>query len=188
MDKAPKSEIEKIQILKENLKEIFDLSKYSTFGHGTNKVQAEKILKTGLESATDSLDETTLVLDDTKGSLDRILDWPHRNYKYIVIVMVPNAPTGMGGFRYFDSVFDELPENRKSDIGAGREFRKEYYIQPQFIKGYIDVDSLSLIKNELYDPEAKVDVKEVPEGGPRPRTPEEKEKHKIKDDPDSDWE
>ncbi len=177
MEGSPKTNTEneieksksKIKILKENLREIFDISKYSTFGHGTGKIQAENILKNGLESANNAFDETARAIDNTDESLNKILNWPHRNYKHIVVIMVPNAPTGMGGYSYFDDVFEKLPENRISDPGAGREFKKEYYIQPQFIKGYIDVDSLSFIKNNLYDPEAKVNIKEIPYYGPRHR-------------------
>jgi len=157
------NKIEKIKILKENLKEIFDISKYSTFGHGTGKIQAENILKNGLESADNELCGTACVLDNTDESLNKILNWPHRNYKHIVVIMVPNAPTGMGGYSYFDNVFEKLPENRISDPGAGRECRKEYYIKPQFIKGYINVNSLNFVKNKLYNPEEKVTIKKIPE-------------------------
>lgn len=78
----------------------------------------------------------------------------------------------MGGYYYCDNSFDELPEDRRRDPGVGSEFRKEYYIKPQFIQGYIDVDSLSLIKNDLYDPEMKVTIKDIPENIPRPSSPE----------------
>lgn len=157
----------KIEILKENLKEIFDQSKYSTFGHGTGKEQVESILKNGLESANNCLDEVARCLDDTEESYDKILNWIHRNSKYIVIIMIPNPTSGMGGYSYLDNAFEMLPENKKQDLHVGREFKKEYFIQPQFIKGYIDVNSLSFIKNKLYDPEAKLIIKEIPYGGPR---------------------
>lgn len=158
------SEQEKILILKNNLKEIFALPKFSTLGHGTTKENAEKILKVGLESANGALDETSISLDDsTDESFSKILHWPHHDYKVIVIIMIPNPDKGQfGGFHYFDSVFEELPEDRKMDLMVGREFRKEYFIPPQFIKGYIDVNSLKLVPNNLYDPELKVKIKEIP--------------------------
>lgn len=164
---------DKLETLKENLREIFDSPKYYIFGHGTNKEQAENILKIGLESATNSLDSSAIHLDNTEDTYNKILHWPHYNYKFIVIIAIPHqAPGEMGGYYYYDNLFDELPEDRKRDPRAGSEFRKEYYIKPQFIKGYIDVDSLSLIKNDLYNPEAEVVIKPLPDNGPRPKFPE----------------
>jgi len=163
----------KLKTLKENLREIFDLPKCYVFGHGTNKAQAENILKIGLESATNSLDSSAIHLDDTEESYNKILHWPHYNYKFIVIIAIPHQVKGeAGGYYYYDNIFDELPEDRRSDPGAGSEFRKEYYIKPQFIKGYIDVDSLNLVKNDLYNSEAKITIKHIPENIPRPKFPE----------------
>lgn len=155
--------IEKIKTLKENLREIFDSPKYSTFGHGTTREKAENILINGIESSTSALDETAIRLEDNDESYNKILNWKHRNSKFIIIIMIPN-PTDNLGYTYFDNVFDELPENRKSNTSYyGRGFGREYYIKPQFIKGYVDVNSLSFVKNELYDPEKKLIVKETPQ-------------------------
>ena len=184
----------KLETLKENLREIFDLPKCYIFGHGTNKAQAENILKIGLESATNSLDSSAIYLDDSEETYNKILHWPHYNYKSIVIITVPHQDPGEVGGYYYDNLFDELPEDRKRDPRAGSEFRKEYYIQPQFIKGYIDVDSLSLIKNDLYNPEAKVVVKAIPDNGLRPKSPERVQKALLNKDVilsthgDDDWE
>ena len=161
------NEKNKIEILKQNLKEIFGYPKYSTLGHGTNKDQAEKILQNGLESATDELSETVIPLDEKEETFKTILNWPHRNYKSIVIVMIPNPNQNQGGLSYFNNVFDELPENKKVDSIAGREFDKQFFISPKFIKGYINVENLSFVNNPLYDENAEVVIKEKPGLSPK---------------------
>lgn len=159
--------IEKIKILKENLREIFDPSKYTTFGHGTtHKEKAESILINGIESSTDALDETALILEDTNESYNKILNWEHKNSKYIIVIMIPtlNSSNYLESRMYTDNIFDELPEDRKSNTSYyGRGFGREYYIKPQFIKGYINVNSLNFVKNKLYNPEEKVTIKEKPQ-------------------------
>ncbi|MCK9393229.1 MAG: hypothetical protein WCX30_01705 [Candidatus Paceibacterota bacterium] len=159
---------EKISKLRENLKEIYSFE-FSTFGHGTSEECAKKILENGLETKNSNLDETIISLFDSSLPYDKqsdevfknILNWKHRDYKYIVTVMIPNPKKDeQGGRNYFNSVFEELPEDKKVDVGIQGADR-EYVIPPHFIKGYIDANSLEFIENEKYNPLVGVEMKEI---------------------------
>jgi hypothetical protein len=153
--KLEKSEQEKIQILRENLRVLDVLDQYSVLFHGTEASVVDKIFQEGLKYEYPALQATAAPLFDSRFSYQdqsdegfaKILNWPHRGHKAIVVLAIPNVPEGeSGGFSYFNSVFEE------NKNGA-------YVIPPEFIKGYIDVNNLKFVANPKYDPEKKVIVK-----------------------------
>ena len=61
--------------------------------------------------------------------------------------MMPNPQEGeQGGSRYFNSVFQELPE---PDTG----YNDRYLIPPNYIRGYVDVETQKFIPNPKFQPE-----------------------------------
>ncbi len=164
-----KLEKDKIICLKHILKELYEPSKYSLFAHGTSVETAKKIIKTGLEARNNDLPETVKTLFDSNKSFEKqpdeyfkqFLHWPHRNYKGIVLIALPNpAQNDVGGLRYFNNVFEELPQEKIVDLGI-QGFDKRYVIPTRFIKGYIDIEKLKLVKNETYDSNAKIKITEL---------------------------
>ncbi|OGH46292.1 MAG: hypothetical protein A3H50_00185 [Candidatus Levybacteria bacterium RIFCSPLOWO2_02_FULL_37_10] len=60
---------------------------------------------------------------------------------------MPNPQEGeQGGSRYFNSVFQELPE---PDTG----YNDRYLIPPNYIRGYVDVETQKFIPNPKFQPE-----------------------------------
>jgi len=167
-----KSEQEKIQILRENLKVLDVLDKYSILGHGTGKKVVQNIMDDGLEARQVGLNLTTIPLFDShvpyaeqdEQCFKNILHWSHNDYKMIVIVAIPNPKeNGTGGLGYFNKVFMELSDDKSVKVGIQGADRS-YVIPPEFIKGYIDVNTLQFVANPKYDPDKKVTVKDCSSG------------------------
>lgn len=165
------SATEKIAKLKEALNPIFEKG-FSTVGHGTSIEVANRILEDGLYARGNQLDLTTIPLfsqtegktyaDQIDGAIDTMLHWPHRGYEAIVIVMIPNPQEDeVGGGRYFNSVFDELPEEKAIRIGVQGADR-QYVIPSRFIRGYVNTVTGEFIENKTYDSSAKVSIENGP--------------------------
>jgi len=162
------SEREKIVKLREILAEIFDPN-FSTLGHGTSPEIAQKILADGLQTRDRLLDSTAVPLLDSKKTYQdqpdeyfkKLLNWGHRDYKAIVVVMIPNPKEETaGGRRYFDSVFEELPPNKQISVGISGADRC-YSIPPRFIKGYVDINNLEFVRNDKFNPPEQLETKKL---------------------------
>lgn len=134
--------------LKTELVEVYD-QKFSTLGHGTRPAAAKKILEEGLRTQAPALLSTCIPLLDNSKSweeqadkvLNQIKDWPHLKAGAVIIIMISNPDAGeVGGDRYFNSVFQELPD-------------AEYLIPTSYIKGYVDVRNGRFIRNPNFNPE-----------------------------------
>ena len=66
-----------------------------------------------------------LIRQDDKLLYDKLKSWPHWNFKYLVLCVVPKQ-SGKGG------------------IPIWQEKEDGFYLPPQFIKGYIDVKNREL--------------------------------------------
>lgn len=152
---------------------------YSYAGHGTSERCADSIMREGLYASESDLLSTTIPLCDCGSPemgecIDKILNWPHRNYKCIGIVAIPNPKPGeTGGLYYFNSVFEELENNNKIDLGIQGADRS-YKIPKEFLRGYIDVKNKCFVENPEYDPNAVVSLKQTPKrtiGGYKGTTP-----------------
>ena len=141
---------------------------YSYLGHGTSKRCADSIMKEGLYARCDDLLSTTIPLCDCRSPamrecIDKILNWPHRNYENVVIVAIPNPrDKKKSGFHYFNSVFEELEDNNKINQGIGG-IDRGYKIPTEFIVGYVDVKNKCFVENPKYDSNRVVDFKTIPE-------------------------
>jgi hypothetical protein len=152
------------------LKNIFEkyfVQGYSYAGHGTSERCADSIMREGLYARESDLSSTTIQLCDCGSPamgecIDMVLNWPHRNYKCIFVVAIPNPkPDEKGGLHYFNSVFEELEENKKIDIGI-QDADKNYIIPRRFIIGYIDIENGRFVENLGYNPKAVVILKQSP--------------------------
>jgi hypothetical protein len=121
---------------------------FTVLGHGTTQIEsAEKTFETGLESKIDDIHTTMIPLNKTEEGFDQILNWPHGESKYIVVVCLPNANDAeMGGSRYFNSYFKEL-----SSESTG--YNNRYTISPKYVRGYFDMLNLRFSENQNFDPE-----------------------------------
>jgi len=160
----------KLSDLRSELKEVFNPS-FSTLGHGTRVEAAQEILQQGLRAKQPDLYSTTVPLFDGSKPyeeqvtqvVEQISHWPHLDAKAVVVVMIPNPQEGeQGGSRYFNSVFQELPE---PDTGHNTR----YLIPPSYIRGYVDVETQKFIPNPKFRPEKptvkddKITPKIIPE-------------------------
>ena len=143
--------------LSSELREIFNPA-FSTLGHGTRVDAAKEILQQGLKAKVPDLDTTAIPLFDSSKpyedqipqTIEQISHWPHLDAKAVVVVMIPNPQEGeQGGRRYFNSVFQELPE---PDTG----YNARYLIPPGYIRGYVDVETNKFIPNPKFKPEKPV--------------------------------
>jgi len=137
---------------------------FSALGHGTSDEIAKTILANGLEARSNDLSQTAVpLLEYDKSILEQdseifLKPWPHRNYRYVVIIQIPNPGINQpGGNRYFNSIFESLPDDRKVEVGI-QGADKSYYIPSRFIQGYINLDTLDLIENPGFNPPNHLEV------------------------------
>ena len=145
----------------ERLLEKIHLPGFSASGHGTSEHVVNKILEEGLEARSQELSSTARSLSDPS-----LLEepWPHRNYRRIVIIQIPNPREGQqGGLTFFNNVFEELPAERQTKIGVQGADRS-YVIPPKFIQGYINLDTLEFIENPKFSPPTQLeDKRKIPD-------------------------
>lgn len=158
----------KIDRLRNALEVIYD-NNYSTLGHWTTIENAIKILNEGLMAKDDCLLSTSIPLFDSnieyekqsKQTFESIMKWKHKDYKHIVIIMIPNPIKWESwGFNYFNGVFDESPEELKINSGF-QGVDLNYVIPSHFIRWYIDVERCDFIENKKYNPDIKVERKKI---------------------------
>lgn len=147
--------MEKSESIDKILDQIMKLG-FSTLGHGTSHEVVAGILKDGLYSSKPDLNSTCIPLIGTEGVFAK--PWPHRDYRCVVIVQIPNPQGAVKGMRYFNSVFKDLDESQKNNVGVQGADRS-YVIPSGFIQGYVDLDTMSFIENPKYDSHLKVEVK-----------------------------
>ncbi len=141
---------------------------FSTAGHGTTERVAKLILTNGLEARGNDLMSTSVPVISPRKPVEqqdrtKFTDpWPHRGYKCVVIIQVPNPEKGqLGGSLHFNSIFKELPEDRKVDIGVQGADRS-YYIPTRFIQGYVNLETMNFTENPDFDPPNQLEVELPP--------------------------
>lgn len=155
-------EDKKIQKLGNELKNL-DLKNYSIVGHGTSNPEiAQNIVKTGLRYSEPNLNRQTIPLFDSTipiekqtNNLKTILNWGHKNSKAIVVIGIPNPPDDQAaGLLYFQSVWDEIPEDKLTDLYGNPTSKNsfKYIIKPHYIMGYIDANTASFYPNPKFNP------------------------------------
>ena len=129
------------------LNEFFtDLDKQKTIIaiHGTSPDLCPNICDEGLRYKSPNLTSTAVTQHMEYGQRDMIvsnfselLNWPHREYKGLVIIAIPYESF------YKEGLWDHYQE--------GNSYSYDYRINPDFIAGYIDVENKTDIENYLND-------------------------------------
>ncbi len=150
---------ERQEKLESKLETIFALGG-SVLGHGTYGVeQAENILRIGLNTSYGrNLGASAVELERGKDGIAQILNWGHRNSKYIVIISIPKTyQKSPGELDWGTRLFEDIAE--KNDIDADAEFRelKSLYtsqnakLPSKYIAGYVDSEKFEFIPNPSFE-------------------------------------
>lgn len=127
-------------------KDLLDKETFMYF-HGTNLESAKKILEKGLQYDRPSIRVTSYDYSDYK----RLRNWPHKDYKYLVIIGVPLETTNFTLLKENENPDLELPVKEPKPLWKfDDEIDGLYNIPPEFIFGYIDVNKKSIVKNPRY--------------------------------------
>ena len=115
--------------------------------HGTSPDNCLNICNEGLKNKTPSLSSTAVLQDMAYGNeemhyknYEELLNWPHKNYKGLIIVAIPYECS------YKEGLWNHFQDAQTSYFGA-----QNYKIDPDFIAGYIDVDNKEIIINPKYN-------------------------------------
>lgn len=137
----------------ESLKQKLKNEKTMLRLHGTDKEKAESILKDGLEINSPSVTYTSY----SESSYNSMKNWKHRDYKYLVLLGIPNEATMYDNFEYDENgeMIGEKEEIKNSKpllktIKENTGYHDVYKLPAEFIVGYIDVNEKKIIENPLY--------------------------------------
>ncbi|MBO5142686.1 MAG: hypothetical protein J6C46_06765 [Clostridia bacterium] len=107
--------------------------------HGTSQENIPNILEEGLKCHTNDLSYTSLYLSK-EGLYSRLLNWPHRRYKGIIMLAIPCDCTDIFGNGL-------LPIWNGKNGGA---YATNYELSPEFILGGLDIEHKSVIMNGAF--------------------------------------
>lgn len=112
--------------------------------HGTSAEVAPKIMNEGLKYNSPELLSTAIIQDMPFGNPDfrvtnfeTLLNWPHREYKHLVMLGIPYECFYKSGL---------WKHNEK----AQSSYELSYQLPPEFVLGYIDVDNKTIVMNPKY--------------------------------------
>lgn len=166
----------KIKKLADQL-QFLDLNQYSVLGHGTTSEDiAKKIAKEGLKYSDPNLDRQAIAvfnmtepIDQQPENLNRLLNWMHKNSRFVVLLGIPNKPENIqrGGEHYFNSAWEEIPPEERQELSTVK-----WKIPPHYIIGWINANDATFHPNNQFDPSIPVKVKPTTSLlGPRSRIP-----------------
>jgi len=137
-----------IKKFQQELVPIF-LETHSTWGHGTiRKEDAENILAKGLyANNAPEISTTAAGIENSAEGMKKIMNWPHRNLKYIVAIMIPKSAkmsggTGLGFF--YEHLWKAVSDKDERKLG-------KWKLPAKYIRGYIDVKNIKLVPNQLFE-------------------------------------
>lgn len=121
--------------------------------HGTDISCAQKIQNQGLHYKNPQLLSTTVLQTGSNENpqyegYSNLLNWPHRQYKGLVLIGVPQECAG--GYDEANETGAKPLWEYKPVEGEKSGFEQEYTIKPEFIIGYIDVENRSIVENSAY--------------------------------------
>lgn len=105
--------------------------------HGTSEDYIPEILNNGLSCHKNDIAYTSLSAD-RKNLYSDLLNWPHREYKGIILLALPKECIGITGH-------GEQPIWNDSTILANG-----YELAPEFILGALDIENKSIIMNNAF--------------------------------------
>ena len=137
----------------EELKKKLKDEQIHLFLHGTEKESAEEILKKGLLINSPSIRYTSY----PDASYKTMKHWPHRNYKNLVLIGIPNEATKLVNFDYdengeFIGVKEKQVQSKPifTIENENNGFKTVYKLPAEFIIGYVDVENKTIVNNPLY--------------------------------------
>lgn len=124
--------------------------------HGTDIDCAKKIQQQGLHYKNPQLLSTTVFQPNIESQpqyqkYSDLLNWPHRQYKGLVLVGVPNECCG--GYNIDEETGAKPLWEYKPTLGEKTGYEQEYTIKPEFIIGYINVEKKEILSNTTYTTE-----------------------------------
>lgn len=125
--------------------------------HGTDMEIANMAMQTGFEAKNPSITSTAVCqtgYEETPeySEFSKMLNWPHRDYKGLVLIAVPNECLSVQGEA------QPIWEHRPIPDGEVKTaFSREYAIKPEYIVGVIDVLEKQITENPAYTNEHSYD-------------------------------
>ncbi len=125
--------------------------------HGTDIEIANMTMQTGFEAKNPSITSTAICQTgyEEKTEYDKfstMLNWPHRDYKGLVLIAIPNECLSVQGKA--KPIWEHIPT---TDGEVKTSFTREYVIKPEYIVGIIDVVKKQIIENPAYTNEHSYD-------------------------------
>ena len=127
------------------------------FVHGTDVEIANKVMQTGLKARSPSITSTAVRQAgyEEKKEYDKfstLLNWPHRDYKGLVLIAVPNECLSTLGEA--KPIWEYIPT---ADGDVETSSTRKYAIKPEYVVGIIDVLKKQIIENPTYTNEHSYD-------------------------------
>lgn len=125
--------------------------------HGTDIEIANMAMQTGFEAKNPSITSTAICqtgYEETPeyNQFSTMLNWPHRDYKGLVLIAVPNECLSI------QEEAKPIWEHRPTIDGEVKtSFTREYAIKPEYIVGVIDVLEKQITENPAYTNEHSYD-------------------------------
>lgn len=125
--------------------------------HGTDMEIANMAMQTGFEAKNPSITSTAVCqtsYEETPeySEFSKMLNWPHRDYKGLVLISVPNECLSVQGEA------QPIWEHRPTPEGEVKtSFTREYAIKPEYIVSVIDVLEKRITENPAYTNEHSYD-------------------------------
>ena len=153
-------ENEKIEKLGNQLKYI-DNTKYNILGHGTNQFSAKNIINTGLKYSQPDLNRQAIELFHSRepiekqiDSLKLILNWTHKQSKYIVLIAIPHPTEDVNYNHHMQGVWEKIPKHKRTnpDGTPTENTTIKYVIKSEFLLGYVDANTATFYPNNNFNP------------------------------------
>ncbi|MBR6504444.1 MAG: hypothetical protein IKT41_01770 [Clostridia bacterium] len=118
--------------------------------HGTDMEIANMAMQTGFEAKNPSITSTAVCQTSYEeapeySEFSKMLNWPHRDYKGLVLIAVPNECLSVQGEAQPIWEHRPIPEGEVKTA-----FSREYAIKPEYIVGVIDVVEKQITENPAY--------------------------------------
>jgi hypothetical protein len=107
---------------------------YYYLAHGCGQEAAQRNMQQGIWVGSHMPWEHFITIDDPEAFAQQLPNWPHRGYKFIFVVALPN------GTHYTD-VLTEAPQDRK------------YIVPVSYIRGYFDMIQGRFVDNQVFAPQ-----------------------------------
>ena len=125
--------------------------------HGTDMEIANMAMQTGFEAKNPSITSTAVCqtsYEETPeySEFSKMLNWPHRDYKGLVLIAIPNECLSVQGEAQPIWEHRPIPEGEVKTA-----FSREYAIKPEYIVGVIDVLEKKITENPAYTNEHSYD-------------------------------